>query len=182
MLRLVIFLFGSLGLLILSRHALKEHHTYGFPRFFAFEAILGLVVLNAGEWFTQPFSLPQLISWLLLLSSAYLAIDAFRVLRTFGAPAGSTQDAGKQAFEMTTHLVTEGPYRLIRHPLYSSLFFLTWGVFLKQIILVSVLLAIIASLALFLTAAYEERENLGKFGDEYASYMQHTKRFIPFIF
>src|SRR4030042_1400658 len=102
------------------------------------------------------------------------------ILRTFGAPASSTQDAGKQAFEMTTQLVTDGPYRLIRHPLYSSLFFLTWGVFLKQIILVSVLLAIIASLALFLTAAYEERENLGKFGDEYASYMQHTKRFIPF--
>ena len=182
MLELVIFLLGSLGFIILSRRALKEHHTYGFPRFFTFEAILGLVVLNAGGWFYQPFSLPQLIFWVLLLGSAYLAIHSFWILRKIGAPESSTQDAGKQAFEKTTQLVTVGPYHLIRHPMYASLLLLTWGVTLKQINLVSILLAIIASLALFLTAIYEERENLIKFGDEYAAYMQHTKRLIPFIF
>jgi protein-S-isoprenylcysteine O-methyltransferase Ste14 len=181
MLQLVVFLFGSLGFFIQSRNTLKEHHLYGLPRFIAFEAILGLVVLNAGGWFYQPFSLAQLISWAFLIISSYLAIHAFRILHTLGAPSNSAQDAGKQAFEKTTHLVTIGPYRLIRHPLYASLFFLTWGVALKQVNLVSVLLAIIASLALFLTAVYEERENLVKFGEEYSDYMQRTKRFIPFI-
>jgi len=182
MLELAIFLLGSLGFIFLSRRALKEHHLYGFPRFFAFEAILGLVVLNGGDWFTRPFSLPQLLSWLLLLGSAYLAIYSFRVLRVYGVPDSSIQDSGKLEFEKTTHLVTKGPYRLIRHPLYASLLFLTWGIALKQINLVSMMLAIIASLALFLTAVYEERENLIKFGDEYAGYVQHSKRFIPYIF
>jgi protein-S-isoprenylcysteine O-methyltransferase Ste14 len=182
MLQLVIFSLGSLGLIYLSRRALKEHHLYGFPRFFAFEAILGLVVLNGGEWFNQPFSLPQLVSWLLLLGSLFIAISSFRSLRAMGKPDRSIQDSGQLEFEKTTRLVTEGPYRLIRHPLYASLLFLTWGIALKQANLVSITLAIIASLALFLTAVYEEREDLSKFGDEYATYMQHTKRFIPFIF
>ena len=182
MLELAIFLLGSLGFIFLSRRALKEHHLYGFPRFFAFEAILGLVVLNGGDWFTRPFSLPQLLSWLLLIVSIFLALFSFRALRAYGAPDSSTKDAGKLGFEKTTHLVTEGPFRLIRHPLYTSLLFLAWGVALKQINLVSIILAIIASLALFLTAVYEERENLIKFGDEYAGYVQHSKRFIPYIF
>jgi protein-S-isoprenylcysteine O-methyltransferase Ste14 len=182
MLRLVVFLLGSLGFLILARRALKQHHSYGFPRIFAFEAILGLVVFNAGEWFSQPFSSYQIISWVLLFASAYLAIHSFRVLHTQGAPADTTQDAGKQSFEKTTRLVTVGPYHLIRHPLYASLLYLAWGVTLKQVNLITILLAVIASLALLLTAVYEERENLGKFGDEYATYTRQTKRFIPFIF
>jgi protein-S-isoprenylcysteine O-methyltransferase Ste14 len=182
MVRLVVFLLGSSGILLLSRSALKEQHLYAFPRVFAFEAILGLVVLNAGKWLAQPFSLLQIISWLLLVISAYLAIDSFRMLRKLGAPSESTQEDGKQAFEKTTRLIVVGPYRRIRHPLYASLLYLTWGVSLKQVNLVSILLVIIASLALFLTAVYEERENLQKFGDEYATYMQHTKRFLPFVF
>jgi protein-S-isoprenylcysteine O-methyltransferase Ste14 len=116
------------------------------------------------------------------LGSVYIAIYSFRALRAYGVPDHSIQDAGQLEFEKTTHLVTEGPYRLIRHPLYASLLFLSWGVALKQINLVSIMISIIASLALFLTAIYEERENLSKFGDEYAIYMQHTKRFIPRLF
>ncbi|OGN94013.1 MAG: hypothetical protein A2Y88_14865 [Chloroflexi bacterium RBG_13_48_10] len=179
---LIVFLLGSLGFIILSRRAIKEHHSYGFPRFFAFEAILGLVVLNAGEWFSQPFSLHQIISWVLLLASAYMAIYSFQRLHTQGAPADIDQDAGKQSFEKTTRLVTTGPYHLIRHPLYASLLYLAWGVTLKQVNLISILLAVIASLTLLLTAVYEERENLVKFGDEYATYIKHSKRFIPYIF
>jgi protein-S-isoprenylcysteine O-methyltransferase Ste14 len=182
MLKLIVFLLGSLGLFILARNALKEHHLYAFPRFFAFEAILGLVVLNAGRWFVQPFAINQIISWLLLITSTLLAVLSFRILHSLGAPADNTQDSGKQSFEKTTRLVTLGPYRLIRHPLYASLLYLAWGIALKQISLVTILLGIIASLALILTAVYEERECLVKFGDEYVSYMRHTKRFIPFVF
>ena len=182
MLGLVVFLLGSLGFILLLRRAIKEHHSYAFPRFFAFEAILGLVVLKAGEWLSQPFSSHQIISWVFLLASDYLAFYSFRLLHPRGAPADSDQEAGKQSFEKTTQLVTTGPYRLIRHPLYASLLYLAWGVTLKQVNLISILLAVIASLTLYLTAIYEERENLAKFGDEYVSYIKHSKRFIPYIF
>ena len=179
---LVIFLLGLLGFVILSLHTLIKPNSHGFPRFFAFEAILGLVVLNAPVWFVQPFSLPQLVSWALLLVSAFLAVHAFRVLRQFGKPDRSIQDATRLTLEKTTRLVIEGPYHFIRHPMYASLLCLAWGVFLKQITLLSGLLVILASLALYATAILEEKENLRIFGNEYAAYMQRTRRFIPFVF
>lgn len=182
MIELLVFIVSSLGIIYLSRHAFRKLYTHGFPRFIAFEALLGLIVVNAHRWFVMPFSLPQVISWILLICSALLAIDAIRVLRMRGAPDSEIQDTSRLAFEKTTRLVQEGPYRLIRHPMYASLLGLTWGVFLKQINLLSVLLTLVVSLTLFLTAAYEERENLGIFGEAYATYMQHTKRFIPFLF
>jgi protein-S-isoprenylcysteine O-methyltransferase Ste14 len=181
-LELVIFLLGSLGFVILSLHSLSKPNSHGFPRFFAFEAVLGLVVLNAPGWFVQPFSIPQLVSWALLLLSAFLAAYAFKILRQFGKPEQSIRDATRLTFEKTTRLVTEGPYHFIRHPMYASLLCLAWGVFLKQITLLSGLLVILASVALYSTAILEENENLRIFGNEYAAYMQHTRRFIPFVF
>ena len=182
MVELVVFLVGSLGIILLSRNSFTRFYSHGFPRFFAFEALLGLVVLNAHVWFYQPFSLTQIISWVLLVDAAFLATHAFWTLHTYGAPDRDIQDPSRIAMEKTTKLVTEGPYHFIRHPMYSSLLCLAWGIFLKQINLLSTLLAVLVSLTLFLTAIYEERENLRNFGDGYAAYMQRTKRFIPFVF
>ena len=81
----------------------------------------------------------------------------------------------------TTLLVTKGIYRYIRHPLYTSLFLLAWGVFFKKPWLPAVLLAIGASLFLFITAKFEEKLSLKKFGAEYAEYMKHTKMMVPFV-
>lgn len=179
---LIIFVVGSIGFIILTLRAVKSPLSHGLPRFFAFEAILGLVVLNAPGWWIQPFSLRQIVSWTLLLDSIFLSVHAIWVLRRYGKPDESIRDTGRLAFEKTTRLVTQGPYRFIRHPMYASLLCLVWGIFLKRVNLVSALLVLIASLTLFLTALYEEQENLGVFGDEYAIYMQQTKRFIPFVF
>jgi protein-S-isoprenylcysteine O-methyltransferase Ste14 len=182
MLLFIVFFLGSVGIFIISRHALAEKTSHGFPRFFAFEAILGLVVLNAPHWFSQPFSLIQIVSWVFLLGAAFLVIYAVLVLRAHGAQDKSIQDDRQLPFEKTTHLVTKGPYRFIRHPMYASLLYLAWGVFLKQVTLITILLLVLICLTLFLTAVYEERENLAKFGDEYTSYMLRTKRFFPYIF
>jgi protein-S-isoprenylcysteine O-methyltransferase Ste14 len=177
-----IFIAGTLSLAVLSRGSFINQGSHGFPRFFAFEAILGLVVLNASAWFHQPFSLLQWVSWVLLLVSAFLVLSGIWALRRFGAPDRSIRDTSRISIEKTTRLVTVGPYRIIRHPMYASLLFLAWGIFLKRVNLVSFLLAMVASLALFLTAVYEERENLRNFGDEYSEYMRHTRRFVPYLF
>ncbi len=141
-----------------------------------------MVVLNARFWFLQPFSLLQIISWVLLAVAIYLAIYSFWSLHRYGVPEQSAEDNDRIGFEKTTRVVTSGAYRVIRHPMYTSLLCLGGGVLLKHIDLISILLAFIAGLTLFLTAVYEEKENLYHLGDEYASYMRRTKRFIPFIF
>lgn len=181
MLELVVFLGGSLGIIILSLRSFSKPFSYGIPRFFAFEAILGLAVLNARAWFVEPFSLLQLISWVLLLDSTYLAIHAFWTLHHFGAADSTIPDRSRVTIEKTTRLVTEGPYRCIRHPMYASLLWLAWGMFLKQPILLAAFIALLASVALHFTAVLEEKRNLQTFGDEYLAYMRRTKRFIPYV-
>ena len=82
----------------------------------------------------------------------------------------------------TTQLVTVRLYQYIRHPMYSSLLFLTWGAFFKSPSWIGSILALGASLFMVLTAKVEERENSQYFGDDYQAYVQKTKMFIPYVF
>ena len=79
-------------------------------------------------------------------------------------------------------LVKSGVYRLVRHPMYLS--FLLLG--LAQMLLLPNWLAgacglIGAGLFFAFRMLREERMMLESFGDEYRSYMAHTKRIIPWI-
>lgn len=174
MMTIVIFAVVSAGIVYLSWPSLHNRRSHGFYRFFAFESILILILLNAKHWFSQPFALRQILSWALLIGSLFLAVHGFRLLRVVGQPEGQIEE--------TTQLVTVGAYRYIRHPLYSSLLLLGWGVFFKEPSLAGLLLAGIATISLVATARVEEAENLQKFGNAYTVYMKATKRFIPFLF
>jgi len=174
MIKMAVFILGSVGIVYVSRTALWDVHTHGFYRFFAFEAILGLILVNAQAWFREPFSPLHVVSWLLLTASLFMAMHGFYLLRTLGRP--------RESFEATTQLVRQGAYRYIRHPLYSSLLWFAWGAFLKEISLFSTILVLIATAALIATARVEEGENLRKFGEGYAAYQRETRMFIPFVF
>jgi protein-S-isoprenylcysteine O-methyltransferase Ste14 len=176
------FLVFSIGIILLSWRSFQDRSSHGFYRFFAFEAILALILLNLEFWFRQPFSIRQILSWSLLLISLFLAIHGFWLLRQIGKPDASIDDPRRLNIEKTTQLVKVGAYRYIRHPLYTSLLCLAWGAFLKHPSLVGAGLGIIATLALYATSRAEEAENLEHFGAEYAEYIEETKMFIPLIF
>ena len=174
MAQLVIFIIVSAGIVYFSWPSLRDPRSHGFARFFAFESILALILLNAGHWFRDPFSLRQVVSWILLLASLVLAIHGFYLLRQVGKP--------KQGFESTTNLVMLGAYRYIRHPLYSSLLLLAAGAFLKNPSPLAGILLVVTLGSSTVTAKVEEAENLDKFGSEYAEYMQRSRMFVPFLF
>ena len=183
MLRVVLFFAASIAILPLSWRSLRDLRTHGFYRFFAFETLLALILLNAPLWFRDPFSPRQLLAWLCGVVSIGLAIEGFRLLRVVGRPAPAPQPSANLAFENTTVLVTVGAYRWIRHPLYASLLVLGWGAWLKEpFSLASIALTASATGFLAATAMAEEGENLSRFGTAYAEYMKHTRRFIPFLF
>ena len=173
MVRLTIFIILSIFLVIWSWKSLRNRQVHGFYRFFSFESILALIIVNSGTWFTNPFSVIQIISWILLLSSIIMAAQGFYLLHEIGRP--------KQGIEDTTLLVKTGIYKYIRHPLYSSLILIALGALLKNISLLPAALATVAIIFSVSTAMVEENENLKRFGDEYTHYMNSTKRFIPFI-
>jgi len=182
MIPLLIFAIVSAFFIYVSRKSLVRPHSHGFYRFFSWESILVLVLLNFPKWQEDIFSPHQIISWLFLLISIFLVVHGLHMLKVVGKPSENRPDAELLEFEKTTHLVTIGIYKYIRHPLYSSLLFLAWGVFFKDPSLLGLLFVFIASLSLLHTAKSDESECLGHFGSSYQTYMLRTKMFIPFLF
>ena len=182
MIRVAIFLVVSIGFFLISWRSLREPRSHGFYRFFAFEFLLLLILRNSPFWFRDPLSPHQIISWLLLFGSLWLAVEGFRLLLKIGKPTRDGRRGTKLAFESTTTLVTVGLYRYIRHPMYAALLALAWGTCLKHVSIASVGLALSACGFLIAMVLAEERENLADFGADYAAYMKTTKRFIPWVF
>ena len=180
--KIIVFIVASVGVTWVSWPSLRDYRSHGFYRFFAWEAILILIISNLNYWIFEPFSLHQIISWLLLICCLYLVIQSVYLLRVVGKPDSNREDSALVGLEKTTELVTIGAYRYIRHPLYGSLLFLAWGAFFKHPSYWGVFLALAATFFLTVTAKIEEAENLRFFGDSYKSYMKHSKMFIPFLF
>ena len=177
-----LFVLGSVFLAAVSRRSLSHPGSHGFPRFFAWEILLALLVLNLETWFKNPFAWHQLISWTLLMVSLVLVIFGLRLLRQVGEPDAGRNDALLLGLEKTSKLVTVGLYRYIRHPLYSSLLFVDWGMFFKSPSWLEAVLALACTFFLTATARTEERENIAYFGHEYVEYRKRTRMFIPHVF
>jgi protein-S-isoprenylcysteine O-methyltransferase Ste14 len=183
MVRVAIFLAVSAAITQLSWRSLRDLRSHGFYRFFAFELLSALILLNVPMWFRDPLSARQLVSWFLGAASIGQAIEGFRLLRLIGRPTPTASRSTNLPFENTTTLVTVGAYRFIRHPLYASLLAVVGCAYLKNPMAISsVVLALGASGFLIATAIAEERENLMRFGAAYADYMKRTRRFVPFLF
>lgn len=183
MIKWVAFLGLSVVLIYISRASLRVPGSHGFYRFFGWECILGLILLNIEDWFQTPFAWHQLISWALLFLCLVPLVFGVRALAARGRP-GVKRDSEPQllAFEQTTALVTTGIYGYIRHPLYSSLLLLAWGVFFKSPSLFGGLLVLASTIFLYFTARADEAECVRFFGPAYQAYMGRTERFVPYLF
>ena len=76
-------------------------------------------------------------------------------------------------------LSTSGPYRYIRHPLYTfgTTFFLAFGLISDIWIIFS--FGILTFIIMAIRTPKEEKNLIEKFGDDYREYMKHTGRFLP---
>ncbi len=95
-------------------------------------------------------------------------------MRSFHAAANPTQGG----------LVTHGPYRYWRHPIYAAVLLFVWtGVFSqgRMASLQAVALAFAATLMTAVRISAEEHLLKGVFPD-YAAYSARTRRLIPFLF
>lgn len=78
-------------------------------------------------------------------------------------------------------LKTSGPYRFVRHPMYTSLIFITLIWVLYDFTIIRLAIWIILLITIHLKSEYEEQLLIKKF-PEYPQYKTLTKKFIPFIY
>lgn len=79
-------------------------------------------------------------------------------------------------------LVTQGPYRWVRHPLYSvaTIIFVSLGLVAANWFIIVMAVVIIVGMTLVVIPK-EETQLISKFGDEYREYMKRTGRLAPRI-
>src|ERR1700726_1680370 len=89
--------------------------------------------------------------------------------------------SGVVTFKGGHELITQGPYAIVRHPIYTGL--------LAMIVATVIVLGHVAGIialplvfwGLWIKLRYEEKLMLQKFPDEYAAYQQRVRRLIPFV-
>ena len=180
--KLIVFCLLSIPVFFLSLRSLSSFKNHGFYRFFSWECILWLLVSNYKFWLDDPLSPGQVISWILLFASIWYVVSGSILMKKYGKAMQGRQSEALFGFEKTTELIDSGIFKYIRHPLYGSLIWLTWGIFLKNITGSLLLVAVVSTLFLYLTARVDEQECIQYFGEKYNAYMKRTKMFVPFLF
>jgi len=77
-------------------------------------------------------------------------------------------------------VIRRGPYRLIRHPMYSSVLLFIWAGILSHLSLWTVAIGIVATIVSVLRIVFEERFLLERYPD-YLDYAKKTKAVIPYL-
>ena len=132
------------------------------------------------------FARPQLLSWAGAALPAWLqAVGAGMALATIPAAWWVFRSIGRNVSETILtksdhQLVTIGPYRWIRHPLYATGSLLLLGVGLATANALVLALATIAVLAIRLfVVPMEERELRARFGQAYEDHSRGTGGMLP---
>jgi protein-S-isoprenylcysteine O-methyltransferase Ste14 len=144
--------------------------------FVAFQVVLIAALLVAPRWWDaswEPGRLGPWLGWSLILAGAALAVAAAvalgRNLTPFPEPKPSAA------------LVTTGPYRYARHPIYGGVLLAAAGWTLASGSLAVGVLTL-AALAFFdAKRRFEERALRRRF-DGYDRYREATRVFLPFLF
>ncbi len=78
-------------------------------------------------------------------------------------------------------LIEKGPYKYIRHPMYTSVLGITASTITNDFSLYRLMLYSILLITLLIKLDYEEKILEGKF-PEYKDYKKRTKRLVPYLF
>jgi protein-S-isoprenylcysteine O-methyltransferase Ste14 len=92
-----------------------------------------------------------------------------------------TNWSGVVEVKVDHELVDHGPYRWLRHPIYTGMLIALLGTGLAAGELRGVLAFVIALLSLWLKSQVEERWMVREFGDRYTTYRRTTWALLPFI-
>lgn len=154
-------------------------------------AMIGMMLEGVGfafvftvrrEPFTNIFQMNSSIQILLTIISGTLAIASVWLGLSAVKTLGKQWNIKAQIIE-GHELITTGPYKIVRHPIYSALF----GLLIVTGYSITQLWAFIIAIVLYFIGTIfrtrvEEQLLIQHFGDQYEKYKKKVPALIPFIF
>jgi protein-S-isoprenylcysteine O-methyltransferase Ste14 len=123
-------------------------------------------------------SMPTWLRWLAVVVGLGMVPIIYQVMRSIGTNISET-------FLTKEHhvLVTHGPYRWVRHPLYSAatVVFVSLSIVAANWFMLTMALLLIVVISR-VTIPREEAQLILKFGDQYREYQQRTGRLVPRLY
>jgi len=149
--------------------------------------MIGLTLILFLFYFAYLFK-PQLLEWAILSHNIWLrclgVCLAFINIGLFAWVHHALGGNFSHTVGSTIHheLVSTGPYRWVRHPMYSVLLisFISFALMFPNAVFWGGV--VFFSIMIMLRIKKEEAYLLQKFGQKYLTYMNKTRRLIPFIF
>ncbi|HEY5729390.1 MAG TPA: isoprenylcysteine carboxylmethyltransferase family protein [Anaerolineales bacterium] len=118
--------------------------------------------------------LPEWARWLGVVLGVFCTFGIYWLFSSIGSGITPTSATRKEH-----QLSTSGPYRYIRHPLYTfgTTFFISFGLMTDLWIVMG--FGILTFIVMAIRTPREEANLVEKFGDEYQEYMKRTGRYLP---
>jgi protein-S-isoprenylcysteine O-methyltransferase Ste14 len=141
------------------------------PLIYAGALALGLLVNRLYPIPFLPRAVGRVLGWPMIVGGLLIGSLGFREMKR----AGTNVDPR----EPTTTIVTDGPYRFTRNPLYVGMTLMYGGITARANALpAALLLPLVLRIMRRGVIEREERYLEGKFGDEYLSYKARVRRWI----
>jgi len=137
-----------------------------------------LVYLINPQWMAwSSLSLPEWARWLGVGIGVLCTMGIYWLFSSIGSGISPTSATRREH-----KLSTSGPYRWVRHPLYTigSTFYISFGIISANWFIA--LMGILSFITMAIRTPKEEANLTEKFGDEYREYMKRTGRFLPKLF
>jgi len=125
----------------------------------------------------------------LLIINPQIIVGLGLIIQIFGIVLGiwgilimRVSDFNIQPEVKSSSLITTGPYKWIRNPMYVAVILFYLPIVIKHFKWINSLVFMALLITLLLKIKSEEEFLLERFGKDYSDYKKETKRFIPFIF
>ena len=159
-----------------------------FGKFWLLRAILILVVL----YFIFSNGLASQLNYILIGKLSFLANIGWQIAGNILAVLGlagalwaritiGRNWSGYVTYKKNHELVTDGPYRYIRHPIYTSVLLMMLGTFLYYGTYFILAMFIMMMITFLLRTKREEKIMIRLFGKKYENYMKKSKSMIPYV-
>jgi protein-S-isoprenylcysteine O-methyltransferase Ste14 len=143
--------------------------------------LIGCYLLFRGDRLPDPFNvhiIPQADA--ILVAAAILCLCGVGFCFLARAVLGRNW-SGTVTLKENHELIVHGPYRLVRHPIYTGLLAMVIATAIAQGHIAGIIGLILVFVSLWIKSSHEEEVLRQQFPDQYAAYQKRVRRIIPFL-